>query len=161
VCWFVTRYWFSDDDAQTERAVEVLHAVRRFHAADLAMRQRLKTDMEMGETDLRALRHLISAETRGTVISPKDLAEKLSISSAAIAKLLARLVESGHIRREANPRDHRAQILYATPAAHSEVRKTLSDMHERMMAVAEGLSAAEQRAVIRCLDLLSDAVSAP
>jgi DNA-binding MarR family transcriptional regulator len=154
------RYWYPLDDEPTDRAVEVLQSMRRFHAADFEMRQRLRTDMDMNETDLRALRHLIAAEKVGQSISPTDLTRLLGITSAATAKLLARMVTSGHIRRVPNPADHRSQLLYPTPAAHHEVRKTLNAMHARMLAVAESLAPAEQAAVIRFMDLLSATVSA-
>lgn len=117
--------------------------------------------MEMNETDLFAIRHLISAEAQGTAVSPKDLSAVLGISSAATAKLLARLVESGHIRREPHPSDRRAQVLHATPSAHDDVRATLGGMHRRMLEAAEGLTPAQQKAVIHFLDSLSVAVSAP
>ncbi|PJJ63483.1 MarR family winged helix-turn-helix transcriptional regulator [Compostimonas suwonensis] len=152
------RYWY-DDDTATGRAVEVLQALRRFHQADTTMRQQLSTDMDMNETDLRALRELIAAEAVGRSVSPKDLTRAIGISSAATAKLLARLVGSGHIRREPSPRDRRAQLLFATPAAHQEVRTTLSAMHTRMLAAAARLDAHEQASVIAFLDDLSEAVS--
>ncbi|WGW11592.1 MarR family transcriptional regulator [Saxibacter everestensis] len=156
-----TSYWYADRDGAAEPAVLVLRALRRFHAADSAMRERLRVEMDMNESDLRALRHLISAEPSGRAIAPKDLARLLGISSAATAKLLARLVGSGHLRREVNPNDHRAQLLHVTPAAHLEVRKTLSSMHERMLAVAENLTRDQQETVINFLNLLSAAVDAP
>ncbi|MGO4689918.1 MarR family winged helix-turn-helix transcriptional regulator [Glaciibacter sp. 2TAF33] len=155
------RYWYPADDEETGRAVEVLQALRRFHAADFDMRQRLRTDMDMNETDLRALRHLIRAEQAGESIGPTDLTRLLGVSSAATAKLLARMVASGHIRRVPNPSDHRAQHLYATHAAHHEVRATLNAMHARMLGVAESLTPAEQTTVIRFLDLLSATVGVP
>ena len=138
----------------------MLRALRRFHAADFDMRHRLRTDMDMNETDLRALRHLIRAERSGESIGPTELTRLLGVSSAATAKLIARMVASGHVRRVPNPSDHRAQLLYATPAAHDEVRKTLNAMHARMLGVAESLTADEQATVIRFLDQLSASVNA-
>ncbi|WP_434615446.1 MarR family winged helix-turn-helix transcriptional regulator [Arthrobacter sp. A5] len=152
-------YWYAGASAGS--AVEVLQALRRFHAADAGMRRRLKADMDMNETDLSALRHLIAAEPSGHAIGPTDLTRKLGISSAATAKLLGRMARTGHVRREPNPLDRRAQLLYATTKAHHEVHKSLGSMHERMFVVAAGLPADQQQAVIRFLDLLSAAVDAP
>ena len=81
--------------------------------------------------------------------------------TAATAKLLARLVKSGHIRRETHPTDRRAQLLFATPDAQHEVRKTLGAMHERMLSVAQDFSPGEQHAIIRFLDAMSSSVHAP
>jgi DNA-binding MarR family transcriptional regulator len=154
-------YWYGPDGDEVVRAVEVLEALRRFRAADTTMRQRTQSEMDMNATDLLALRHLISAEAEGGSVGPKDLTQLLGISTAATAKLLSRLVESGHIRREPHPHDRRAQVLHATPGAHREVRLTLGSMHRRMLEVAEGLTAAQQRAVIHFLDGLSLAIAAP
>lgn len=154
-------YWYANNGVPGSRASDVLKALRRFHAADLQMRQRLKTDMDMNDNDLHALRYLIAAESRGQSVGPTDLARELGVSTAATAKLLARLDESGHVRRELNPRDGRAQLLHPTTSAHHEVRKTLGSMHERMLAVAEEFTAEQQRTVIHFLDLLSAAVAAP
>ena len=152
-------FWYREDEDGVVRAMRVLEALRRFRAADAAMRHRTQAEMDMNETDLLAIRYLISSEAQGTTVSPKDLAAVLGISSAATAKLLARLVQSGHIRREPHPSDRRAQVLHATPNAHDDVRATLGGMHRRMLEAAEGLTLAQQKAVIHFLDTLSVAVS--
>jgi DNA-binding MarR family transcriptional regulator len=154
-------YWFEDDADEVSRAILVLKSLRRFKAADTAMRHRTQSEMDMNETDLLALRYLIAAEGRGDAVGPKELAVALEISTAATAKVLARLVASGHIRREAHPTDRRAQLLFATPDAQHEVRKTLGAMHERMLGVAQDFSAGEQRAIIRFLDSMSASVHSP
>lgn len=154
-------YWFEDDTDDVSRAILVLQSLRRFKAADTAMRHRTQSEMDMNETDLLALRYLISAEGRGDTVGPKELAVALEISTAATAKLLARLVKSGHIRRESHPTDRRAQLLFATPDAQDEVRKTLGAMHERMLSVAQDFSPGEQHAIIRFLDAMCSSVQVP
>ncbi|GAA3883752.1 MarR family transcriptional regulator [Leifsonia kafniensis] len=154
-------YWFEDDADDVSRAILVLQSLRRFKAADTAMRHHTQSEMDMNETDLLALRYLIAAESRGDDVGPKELAVALEISTAATAKVLARLVKSGHIRRETHPTDRRSQLLYATPDAQSEVRKTLGAMHERMLSVAQDFSAGEQQAIIRFLDNMSSSVHSP
>ena len=151
-------YWYPSSDADTDEAVHVLRALRRFRATDVGMRRRAQADMDMNETDLLAIRHLIKAETDGKPASPTELSRVLGISTAATAKLLARLALSGHVRRERNPHDGRAQVLYATPNAHAEVRLTLGDTHRRMLEVAEQLSPVERHAVVSFLDAMSSAL---
>lgn len=151
-------YWYPSDDDDTRDALRVLRALRRFRATDVGMRRRAQADMDMNETDLLAIRHLIKAEADGAPASPKDLSRVLGISTAATAKLLARLALSGHVRREPNPHDGRAQVLYATSDAHTEVRQTLGETHRRMLEVAEGLTLSERRAVVSFLDDMSEAL---
>lgn len=137
-------YWFPDRD----RAVDMLAALRRFRVADAGMRRRLGEDMELNPTDLEALRRVIAAERRGEPTTPRALADALSITTASMTKLIDRLVASGHVERSPHPRDRRSRILTATPSAHDQVRESLGDMHERMLAAARDVPAASQEAVI-------------
>jgi len=148
-------YWFGPNNGGVSSAMDVLRAVRRFRVADAAMRQRTQTEMHINETDLMAVRHLIACERQNRVASPKDLSEFLNISSAATAKLLSRLTSSGHIRREINPHDGRAQRLFATQSSHDQMRRALTETHDQLMGVAVGLSAEHQGAVIHFLDAMS------
>jgi DNA-binding MarR family transcriptional regulator len=141
------------------RPRDVLAALRVFRTADAAMRQRAQAQLAVNETDLLAIRHLIQGEARRTPVSPKDLSVYLGISTAATAKLLARLSKTGHIRREAHAVDGRVQLLYATSAAHQEVRRALGAVHDRMFAAAEGLDPEQRRAVIHFLTAVADAMS--
>lgn len=151
-------YWYPDSDAEAVGAVEVLRALRRFRTSDADMRRQAQNDMDMNETDLLAIRHLIRAEANGTPAGPTQLAKALNVSTAATAKLLARLVNSGHVRREPHPHDRRAQVLYATANAHSEVRSTLGAAHQRMLEVAESFSPEQQQTVVHFLDQMSGAL---
>ena len=153
-------YWYPDGPAGMQSsviaaavtAVDVLRAVRRFRAADVAMRIRARSDMDMNDSDLVALRHLIAAEERSESIGPKDLSVLLGISSAATAKLLSRLEAAGRLRREPHPSDRRA---------HDEIRRVMGAAHQRMLAAAEKLTASEQLAVVGFLDELSGAMDEP
>lgn len=148
-------YWYDAKKVGVSSAIEVLQAVRRFRVADAAMRHRAQTEMNVNETDMTAIRHLIACERLHRVASPKDLSEFLNISSAATAKLLSRLTASGHIRREVNPHDGRAQRLFATQSSHEQVRQVLSGTHEQMMQVALDLTADQQAAIVQFLDAMS------
>lgn len=148
-------YWYDPKKAGVSSAMEVLRAVRRFRVADTAMRHRAQTEMHVNETDLMAIRHLIACERQHRMASPKDLSEFLNISSAATAKLLSRLSASGHIRREVNPDDGRAQRLFATRSSHDEIRHALEGMHQQLMQVTLELTADQQLAVVHFLDAMS------
>ncbi|MFJ3384552.1 MULTISPECIES: MarR family winged helix-turn-helix transcriptional regulator [unclassified Curtobacterium] len=150
-------YWFPDDDA-TQRGVAVLNALRRYRAAETAMRRRTRDSMGMGETDLLAVRYLLQAQRSGRKISPKDLAAHLGISSASTTILIDRLVKSNHVRRDPHPTDRRALVITPTTATDDEVRATLGVMHRRMMSIAEGLSTDDARTVAFFLENMREAV---
>ena len=151
-------YWYSQENERQEGAVKVLNALRDYRASEAAMRRRTRSSMGMGETDLLALRHLLQAEAAGQPIGPKELGARLGVTSASMTTLIDRLVKSGYIRREPHPTDRRALILRPTPGADEEVRRTLTQMHDRMMDVAEALSASEARIVTHFLGRMRDAV---
>ncbi|ROP65265.1 DNA-binding MarR family transcriptional regulator [Curtobacterium sp. PhB130] len=150
-------YWFPDDDA-TQRGVAVLNALRRYRAAETAMRRRTRDSMGMGETDLLAVRYLLQAQRSGRKISPKDLSAHLGISSASTTILIDRLVKSNHVRRDPHPTDRRALVITPTTATDDEVRATLGIMHRRMMNIAEGLSTDDARTVAFFLENMREAV---
>ncbi|TFB69669.1 MarR family transcriptional regulator [Cryobacterium glaciale] len=148
-------YWYDPKKMGVSAAMDVLRAVRRFRVADAAMRHRAQAEMHINETDLMAIRHLIACERQHRVASPKDLSEFLNISSAATAKLLSRLTASGHVRREVNPDDGRAQRLFATRSSHEELRHALAGTHDQLMQIALELTADQQVAVVHFLDAMS------
>jgi DNA-binding MarR family transcriptional regulator len=154
-------FWPGPENTDASRARDVLAALRGFREADAAMRESARAQLAVNETDLVAIRHLIRGEARSTPVTPKDLSTYLGISSAATAKLLARLSRTGHIRREAHAVDGRVQLIFATTAAHREVRRALGSVHARMFAAAEDLDPAECGAVIRFLRAVAGAMAVP
>jgi DNA-binding MarR family transcriptional regulator len=150
-------YWYPDDDA-TQRGVDVLNALRRYRAAETAMRRRTRDSMGMGETDLLAVRFLLQAQRSDRMVSPKDLAAYLKISSASTTILVDRLVKSGHVRREPHPTDRRALVIVPTTDTDEEVRATLGQMHRRMMTIAEGLSPEQAGVITGFLEQIRGAV---
>jgi DNA-binding MarR family transcriptional regulator len=152
-----THYWYSDD-AERERSVAVLEAMRTYRAAESAMRRRTQVSMGMGENDLLALRYVIMAQQAGRSIGPKELTSYLGISSASTTVLLDRLERSGEMRRENSPFDRRALILVPTATTDEEVRAALGDVPERMVEVASALTPEQARVVIDFLRGMREAV---
>jgi DNA-binding MarR family transcriptional regulator len=148
-------YWYGTDGSHRD-AVEVLEALRAYRVAETAMRRRTRDSMGMGETDLLALRHLLEAARAGRLLSPRDLAARLGISSASTTTLLDRLTKSGHVHRSPHPTDGRALVVTATEAADAEVRATLGGMHGRLLEAAERLSPEEAGTVVDFLHSVRD-----
>ncbi|GGI37282.1 transcriptional regulator [Cnuibacter physcomitrellae] len=151
-----SHYWYGQTDQ--ERGRRVLEAMRAYRAADSAMRRRTQEAMGMGENDLLAMRYLLRSQQQGKDVAPKELAQYLGISSASVTALLDRLERSGHLRREPSPFDRRGLIVVPTVSSDEEVRKTLGDMHERMIAVASELDPDTALAVVDFLDRLRESV---
>jgi DNA-binding MarR family transcriptional regulator len=152
-----THYWYSGD-AERDRSVAVLEAMRTYRAAESAMRRRTQLSMGMGENDLLALRYVITAQQDGRSIGPKELAGYLGISSASTTVLIDRLERSGQLRRENSPFDRRALILVPTATTDAEIQAALGDVPERMVDVANRLDPTEASVVIEFLSQMRQAV---
>lgn len=129
-------FWYAPQTSNAPTPVDVLDALRRYRAAEQAMRRRARASMGMGETDLVAVRLLLQAQQSGGTLTAKDLARRLGISSASTTVLVDRLVRSGHARREPHPTDRRSVVVVATTESAHEVRATLGSLHDEMLAVA-------------------------
>ena len=111
-------YWYPDRPART--GVELLTAMRRYRAAEMAMRERKRRSMGMNATDAEAVRFLLRAAEQGRPVRPGDLTAHLGITSASTTAVVNLLVATGH--------------------ADDEVRSELTDVHARMIAAADRLS---------------------
>ncbi|WP_130353148.1 MarR family winged helix-turn-helix transcriptional regulator [Agromyces ramosus] len=146
------RYWYDEADPS---AIAVLEAVRRHRAAEAAMRRRTRDDMDMGDTDLAALRWIIRMERGGRPATSAGLARALGITTAATVKVVARLVKGAYIERSRHPSDRRVLLLGTRPGAHERLRRALGPMHEAMLRLASSLDPAERAVVIGFLDGLA------
>lgn len=149
-------YWYPEH--RVPSSVDVLNLLRRYRAAEGAMRARTRSSMGMGETDLLALRMLLQAQRRGEAMRQRDLAGVLGLASASVTALVDRLAKSGHVRRERHPDDRRATIVVPTTDSDDEVRATLGAMHRRMIDVIDGMDEHERRAVAGFLERMSGAI---
>lgn len=152
-------YWYADDeDARHRRAIDLLQAFRLYRAAEVAMRRRTREAMAMGENDLLVLRYLLKAQRREELVSPGELARYLGVSTASMTAIIDRLEKSGHVRRERHATDRRSIYVIPTVDSDQEVRKTLGDMHDRMLAAVIDMTPEESRTVLDCLARLQAAV---
>lgn len=150
-------YWYGEEPADRRvRTKAVLEALRVYRAAELAMRRRTRESMSMGENELLVLRYLLREPGRN--VRPGELTRYLGLSTASTTAILDRLERSGHIARTANPDDRRSIFVHATERAHAEVRETLGNMHDRMLAAVIDMSPEESAVVVSFLHRMSDAV---
>ena len=152
-------YWYDhDDDARRRRAVELLQSFRLYRAAEVAMRRRTRNSMSMGENDLLVLRYLLKAQQEGRSVSPGEIARYLAVSTASMTAIVDRLEKSGHVRRERHVTDRRSIYVVPTTESDAEVRRTLGEMHERMLEAVVDMSPGEIRIVMETLGRLQAAV---
>ncbi|TQJ30106.1 MarR family winged helix-turn-helix transcriptional regulator [Microbacterium sp. SLBN-146] len=151
-----TSYWY--DDPEDVRATSLMEALRSYRAAEVAMRRRTRQSMDMGENELLVLRYLTRARRRGEQVTPVVLAKYLGITSASMTAVLDRLEKSGHVSRIPNPTDRRSVLIEPSDKTDEEIRRTLTEMHGRMMDVVRPMTAADRRVVLDFLDSMREAV---
>src|ERR1700742_4859844 len=66
---------------------------------------------DVSSGDFHALLHIMVGETAGQPLSLAQLRQRMDVSPAAITYLVDRMIEAGHIRREADPEDRRKWLL--------------------------------------------------
>jgi len=135
---------------------DLLQAVRELVRADRSMRRSLSRRMAIGETDLRAVRLVMAAARVDQPMTPHDLAEQLGITTASTTTMLDRLCAAGHLERAPHPTDARSKVVSATDHSYAEVRRHLSETHDRMRAVAAAVPAPARPAVMAFLGALTE-----
>ncbi len=126
-------------------ASALLHSVLRRNAA---LEHALCRDLGINETDFQALQHLLLDHP----MTPRDLAGKLNISSAATTALIDRMSGRGFVVRLAHPTDRRSLLLRPSPRAITRTMATVRPLIDDAELAIQGLSPEGQRAVVRYLE---------
>ena len=82
-------------------------------------------------------------------IHPKELSEKLSVSTARIASLLNHMEEKHLVVRETDPEDSRQVLVRLTPDGLETIRRCRSDVLANVERMLEGLGPDDAREYIR------------
>ncbi len=108
---------------------------------------------DVSNGDFQALLHIMVAETSGTPLTLAQLRHRVDMSAAAVTYLVDRMIDSGHIRREADPDDRRKWLLryedhgmtvaraFFTPLS-AHLRTALHDLGDQDLAAAHRVFAA-------------------
>ncbi len=122
---------------------KIADLLREQAAAALRYSAALARRMGLGISEIAAIEHLHSAGE----LTPKQLGERLSMSSGAVTALVDRLERSGHLERVPNPRDRRSSLLRPTPWGIEEVVGRILPLAAEVHSLSENLSE-EERAVV-------------
>lgn len=92
---------------------------------------------DVSANDFRALLHVMVADAAGAPLTAGELRKLMGTSAAAITYLVERMIESGHLRREAHPGDRRKVILRYDDhglAVANEFFTPLAEINSRALA---------------------------
>ncbi len=159
--------YFSDDSDLIERTgmcdddvaqcMRVMNALHEWQEEARALSDASQRYMKLNESDMRAIRMIMRAQRRGRIVTPKDIAHEVGISSASTTKLVDRLVATGHLVRTPHPTDRRTICIEVTEHTRRSAHDTIGRQHARRFAAAAAMGDHDREAVIRFLAALIEA----
>lgn len=90
--------------------------------------------------------------------SMSAMSHRFEITAAAASQLVDKLVQSGLVQREEDPKDRRAKLLNLTDKGKALVQQGTEERYHWVDKLAEKLSAEERAKVGEALDLMTNAV---
>lgn len=144
-------------DADLDQCVRVMEGLREWHEAARRLSEASKRYMKLNESDMRAIRMIMRAQQQQQIVTPKDIAREVGISSASTTKLIDRLVAGGHLIRVPHPSDRRTTCIEVTERTSISAHDTIGRQHARRFTAAASLSRQDRDAVIRFLEALVEA----
>lgn len=150
----IDRQQLSDDELA--QSIRVMEALREWQEAARSLSEASKRYMKLNESDMRAIRMIMRAQKQHQIVTPKDIAREVGISSASTTKLMDRLVAGGHLVRVPHPSDRRTICVEVTEHTRQSAQNTIGRQHARRFAVAAALSADDRETVIRFLTDLAE-----
>ncbi|MEV8368912.1 MarR family transcriptional regulator [Microbacterium sp. NPDC064584] len=134
------------------RVRDATRLLREFLDVSDAFERSLGVELEVNQTDLEAMEHLLMSGPLG----PSELARRLGISTASATTAIDRLVAVGHVTREPNPRDRRGVLVVPNEASRARAMARLMPMIIGVDAQLDHFSAGEQETITRYLRRVVD-----
>ena len=139
------------DAEALEQIDRIMAEMGHLRAVERKISRASQNYMNLNETDMRAIRFLISAQHTQTAVTPSLLAKHLKITTASVTKLIDRLENGGHVVRAPHPTDRRSLCISVTRDTHRAAREQVGRHHASRFGAALRLSPAERGVVIRFL----------
>ncbi len=118
---------------KNELASEIALLARRLYVELDTFSKDFGTTHGLNQTDMKALVLIMDAARNDKPISPKELSEKLDLTTASVTALLDRLEAVDHIRRSMHPSDRRSIIIIPGEHAMKVGRKYFTSLNNNMV----------------------------
>ena len=109
---------------------------------------------DLSANDFRALLHVLVSERDGDPLTQSELGRRIGVSGAAITYLVDRMVQSGHLTREAHPSDRRKVLLRYADHGSAVARSFFTPLGGHTRASLDEFSATELGTAHRVLTAL-------
>ncbi len=126
----------------------------RFARALDRNRHRLESIEGLSASELRAFFYVAQAAP----ITPKEVADHMAITTAAMTYITRRLIDRRLLQRSAHPDDGRSILLELTDHAHIEMQRMHDEFDALMTTAASHLSPEERRNFVSNLVRMADAI---
>jgi DNA-binding MarR family transcriptional regulator len=141
----------------SDQAYELRHVVQRFFRCFGALSAEVTP---CGKPLSMAHAHALMLLLGQPELSQQELGRELNIDKSNVARLCAKLVESGHARQRPSEHDGRSRRVSLTTEGRRLAREVDASSHARFAAVLAGLARARRRELIDSLQQLLAAVEA-
>ncbi|MBF6164950.1 winged helix-turn-helix transcriptional regulator [Streptomyces gardneri] len=135
------------DELETDIAADI----RALSAISEQIGQVFARSNQLRTNDFRALMHVATAELEGAPLTAGGLGKLMGISSSAVTYLVERMIDSGHLRRAADPTDRRRVILHYDEHGMDVARGFFTPLGRQTRAAMAELPDADLRAAHRVL----------
>lgn len=143
-----------------ESHYHALRGIQALHDAMDHMVSRMRRDMDINPSDLRALRMMSVRELRGVPVTPQDISEHLGVTTAATTAVVNRLINHGYVTRSVHPEDARSRVLHLTPAANEDFFRHFKGHLGVMQQTIQQFSEPEIVTIGRFLDQMAQQLEA-
>ncbi|WP_353190879.1 MarR family transcriptional regulator [Pandoraea pnomenusa] len=123
----------------------LVHDVARVHSRLFDRRARGNFDLTRAQCRVLVMLHRYGVQTQA------ELAERMELTPMALVRLLDRLREKGLVRRERDPNDKRAHLLYLTEASEAKIDTIVAFANVTEREALADLSPAERVELSRLL----------
>jgi DNA-binding MarR family transcriptional regulator len=143
----------ADSATQQELAEEILgRLARRYSTATVLFHHAVADRLGLGPADHKCLDLLLE---RGPMTG-SELAAITGLTSGAVSGVVARLEQTGRLRRVPHPHDGRKQMLSPAPEGVEDVREVFETLRVDAASLLEGFDADQLAAIAQFLERATD-----
>jgi DNA-binding MarR family transcriptional regulator len=114
---------------------------------------------DVSSSDFHALLHIMVSETAGAPLTSAQLRQRMDVTPAAITYLVDRMIDAGHIRREADPADRRKWLLRYEESGMTMAHAFFRPLGAHLSAAMADLSDKDLVAAHRVLTAMIEAMA--
>jgi DNA-binding MarR family transcriptional regulator len=152
------RVWYAVE-GRPDTAVSIIGALEESSRASTGLQRRIRDASGLGDTDVNAVLFLLASSVEPGIVTPKDIAAHLRMSTAAASGLVDRLERAGYVRRESHPTDRRGITVVLTDEGRRRAGETIGRVYSRLLDVAASLTPEDASTVLRFLQAITDEVA--